>query len=68
MRAFSVGDAPVREEIVPVAGIEILFREAGIRRVALQPGNRELVMTRTNDGILVKVPPVGLHAMVVAEM
>jgi hypothetical protein len=51
-----------------LAGIEALFRRRGIKRACLQPKNLALAMARTKGGILVKVPPVGLHAMVVAEM
>ena len=66
--AYGEVDAPVREEIAPVSGIEILIRGRNVKRVAIQPGNKELKTTKTEDGILIKVPPVGLHAMVVAEM
>jgi hypothetical protein len=66
-RAFSPGDAPLREEVLPVAGIEILFRDPDIKRVAVQPEGRELEIVRTPEGVRVTLPPVGLHAMVVAE-
>jgi len=66
-RAMSVGDVPLREEVIPVAGIEILFCDKNIRKVSLQPANKNLELNKSKDGVLVKLPPIGLHTMVVAE-
>ena len=61
-------EVPLREEGVPVAGIEVLFRGLPVRRVHLEPGAMELDVVREGDTAAVRLPPLDLHAMVVAEL
>lgn len=66
-RALPEGNVSLREEIVPLADIRVLFRDASIRRVHLEPEAQDLPITRTDEGVQVTVPKLGLHSMVVAE-
>jgi len=66
-RALPEGDSSMREEIVPLAGIKVLFRRPGITRVHLEPEGIELEMHPTPAGTEVVVPELKLHSMVVAE-
>ena len=58
-------DVPVREEVVPIAGIRVLFRGSNVRDVTLEPENIPLQARQTPEGIEVTVPTLGLHSMVV---
>ncbi len=66
-RALPDGNPPMREEIVPIAGIKVVFRDTSIARVHLEPEGRDLPITKTADGVEVTVPQLDLHSMVVAE-
>lgn len=67
-RALPSGDAPFREEILPVAGIELHFRNRAVKSVSVQPENRSLPLVSTDSGVSVRLPELGLHALVVAEL
>jgi hypothetical protein len=58
---------PVREEVLPVHGVRVSFRDPATKRVLLVPGERELPLTRDRAGVSVTVPKLEMHAMVVAE-
>jgi len=66
-RALPDGNPPMREEVVPVARIKVLFRDADIKRVHLEPEGQDMPLNRTAEGTEVSVPELGLHSMVVAE-
>jgi hypothetical protein len=61
-------DVPLREEAVPVAGIKVRFRDLKAKRIHLQPENVELKPVRLGEWTEVAVPPLAVHAMVVAEL
>ena len=60
-RALPVGSPPMREEIVPLSDIEVLFRDSSITRVHLEPEAQDLPIRKTSDGVEVTVPKLGLH-------
>jgi hypothetical protein len=59
---------PLREETVPVHGIRVRFTGDVPKRFHLEPGGVEPEVVRDGDGVEVKVPPLGIHLMVVGEM
>jgi hypothetical protein len=61
------GTWPVREEIIPLAGVRVICRVPGVKKATLQPGLLDLPLFRTVDGVSVTVPSVGMHCMVVLE-
>jgi hypothetical protein len=61
-------DVPVREEVVPIGGIRVLFRNSNVRDVYLEPEHLRLDARQTPAGIEVSVPSLGLHSMVVARL
>ena len=61
------GTWPVREEIIPLAGVRVLCRVPGVKQATLQPGAVDLPLSRTADGVLVTVPRVEMHCLVVFE-
>ena len=61
------GTWPVREEIIPLSGIRVRCRIPAITKATLQPGDVDLPLTRTDDGVEVTVNELGMHAMVVFE-
>src|SRR3954464_15565192 len=59
---------PLREEAVPVGGIKVRFRGQGLGRIHLEPEGMELAPKVNGDWTEVEVPPVAVHAMVIAEV
>ena len=62
-------DVPLREEVVPLRDIRVMFRDRyRVRRVHLEPEGRDLEIARSPAGASVTVPRLDVHAMVVAEL
>jgi hypothetical protein len=59
-------DVPLREETIPIPGIVVRFDKAP-RRAHLKPGGRALAVRFDGGRATVEVPPLALHALVVAE-
>jgi hypothetical protein len=67
--ALPADDVPLREEVVPIHDIRVAFGPRyRIRRVHLEPGDRNLEMSKMAEGTGVTVPRLDVHAMVVAEL
>lgn len=60
-------DVPLREETVPIGGIRITFVGDAPKRFHVEPGAIEPKVTRNGDQTLVELPPLELHAMLVAD-
>lgn len=60
-------ETPLREEYVPVAGIRIGFPNERPGRVMLQPESLELRGEEAVNALWFDLPPLKLHAMLVAE-
>ena len=67
-RALPENNPPAREEIVPLAGIKVHFRQSEIKSLFQEPGHVKLPMTRVGGGVETVVPKLDLHTMVVAEL
>ncbi len=68
-RALPVDDVPLREEFVPIHGIQVTFdADYPIRSVRLEPDGSELQIESTSEGKRVTVPKLDVHALVVAEL
>ena len=61
-------DVPLREEAVPIAGITVRFTGIPVKRFHLEPGGQALEPARDGDALVVAVPPLGVHAILVAEL
>jgi hypothetical protein len=61
-------EVPLREETVPIPGIRVRFEREAPKRVHLEPGGRELPLRRDGTAAVVEVPPLEIHAIVVAEL
>ena len=61
-------DVPLREETIPIFDVVVTFAQNLPRRCRLEPGGKELKITRGGDKASVVVPRLDLHAMVVAEL
>ena len=61
------GTWPVREETIPLHGVKVICRIAGVSRATLEPGGIPLPLAARADGVGATVPRVDLHAMVVFE-
>ena len=56
-----------RREVIPIHGIKVTFRGSEWRKIFLMPGEKALTPVPTPDGLQVSLPPLEIHAMVVAE-
>ncbi len=60
-------EVPLREEAVPIHGVEVRFTGPAPRRVMVQPGNHAVKTSRSGSVTVAKVPPLSIHSLVVAE-
>ncbi|MHB0960225.1 MAG: alpha-amylase family protein [Pirellulaceae bacterium] len=61
-------DVPLREEAVPISGIQVRFHQLRPTRVHLEPDGVELICSQQGEWTEITVPPLAVHAMVVAEL
>jgi hypothetical protein len=61
-------NVPLREEAVPVGGVKLRFHKLTLNRIHLEPEGVELTPVRVGEWTEVSLPPLAVHAMVVAEM
>jgi len=60
---------PLREEVVPIAGIRVTFAPRyRFKRVRLEPEGRDLPVRVTAKGTAVTVPRLHVHSLVVGEL
>jgi hypothetical protein len=60
-------DVPLREEVVPIHGIEVRFSGDAPTSVHWEPGDRVLTPHKDETVSRVSVPPLEVHAMLVAK-
>ena len=58
----------MREESVPVAGIKVIFKGLDVKSLHLEPGGKQLVAGHEGNGVIVEIPPLEIHAILVAEL
>jgi hypothetical protein len=61
-------NVPLREEAVPVGGVRVRFRGPAPKQILLVPGEVELKGVREAEETVVEVPPLEIHALVLARM
>src|SRR5205807_5165993 len=60
-------DVPLREEVVPVHGIEVRFIGEAPKSFHLEPGNRAPRVRRDGTATVVEVPRLDIHTILVGE-
>jgi hypothetical protein len=60
-------DVPLREETLSVHGITVWFEGDRFQRFRWEPDGASLRPQKTERGVAIEVPPLALHAMLVAE-
>jgi hypothetical protein len=60
-------DVPLREEVIPIHGIQIRFTDKAPKSFHLEPGNRPVQVRREGNAAVVTLPPLEIHAMLVGE-
>ncbi|MDB6152912.1 MAG: Trehalose utilization [Chthoniobacteraceae bacterium] len=60
-------DVPLREEVLPIAGIKVRFHWLNLKRVHLEPEAMELPVVTEGEWSEVCIPSLPVHSMVVAE-
>lgn len=68
-RSQNVAGLSLRErtESIPIHGIALTFRDPRWRKFTLVPGGTPLAAEESPAGRVVRIPPLDVHAMVVAE-
>jgi hypothetical protein len=61
-------DVPLREETIPIHGIEVTFVGAAPKSCRVEPGGRELECRVSQSGVTVELPALDIHFMLVAEI
>ena len=62
-----ITDLPLKNTI-PIPNIKVHFPPVGIGRIHLEPGNITLPASVVDNTLVVTVPPLDIHAMVIAEL
>ena len=60
-------DVPLREETVPIHGIEVRFHREVPRTFHWEPAGTVLSAGREGQTTVVRVPPLAIHAMLIGE-
>jgi hypothetical protein len=60
-------DVPLREEAVRIPAIKVHFRGPAPKSVHVEPGGSALAMRQEAQSTVVEMPPLDIHAMLVAE-
>jgi hypothetical protein len=60
-------DVPLREEIVPIDGIEVWFHCDAPRRFHCEPGKRAVQVRQHGKNSVVRLPAVDIHTILVGE-
>jgi hypothetical protein len=60
-------DVPLREETLPIHGIEVTFHRDVPKRFLCQPGDRKVEVRQEGNSTVVKLPPLEIHMMLVGE-
>lgn len=61
-------DVPLREESVPISGVQIRLTGLPIQRFHLEPEGQELKPGHAGEELVVDIPPLAVHAIVVGEL
>ncbi len=61
-------ETPLREEAVPIGGIEVSIRNLQVRRARLEPEGIELTPESRGERLVFKLPPVAVHSALVVEL
>jgi hypothetical protein len=60
-------DVPLREEVIPIHGIEVTFHKAAPKKLVCEPGGRAVTSRREGADTVVTLPPLEVHFLLVAE-
>jgi hypothetical protein len=60
-------EVPLREETVPIHGIEVRFDGPDAKSFHLEPGNQPIRVRREGQATIVEIPRLEIHAMLVGE-
>jgi hypothetical protein len=60
-------DVPLREEVIPIHGIEVRFADNAPRSFHVEPGNRAVRARKEGTVTIIEVPSLEVHAMLVGE-
>jgi hypothetical protein len=61
-------DVPLREETIPIHGIEVAFGGPAPQSFHLEPGGRQLQPRTAAGRVVVELPALDVHAILVAEL
>jgi hypothetical protein len=60
-------EVPLREETVPVGGIEVRLARAAWTKFCIEPGNRSLKAVWNDGQATIVIPPVDRHLLLIGE-
>ncbi len=60
-------EVPLREETVPIGGIEVRFRKDAPKTFRMEPGGVRVEARRDGGDVVAAPPAVEIHAMLIGE-
>lgn len=60
-------EVPLREEVIPVHGIQVTFRKDAPMKFRCEPGARPTDVRKSGDVVTVTCPPLDVHMVLVGE-
>jgi hypothetical protein len=60
-------DVPLREEVLPIHGIEVRFRADAPKGFRVEPGGRPAEAKKDGGDVVVTLPPLEIHSILVGE-
>jgi hypothetical protein len=62
-----VADVPLREEAIPIHGIEVRFHVDQPKLFHLEPGNQPVRSRQDGNTTVLELPPLNIHALLIGE-
>lgn len=60
-------DVPLREEVIPIHGIEVRFAKDAPKRFRCESSGHEVQARREGEATIVRLPPLEIHSILVGE-
>jgi hypothetical protein len=58
---------PLREEVVPIHGIEVRIHKDAPKRFGCEPGGKSIEARQDGGDVVVAMPPLEIHTMLIGE-
>jgi len=60
-------EVPLREEVVPIHGIEVRIHKDAPKRFRCEPGGKVIEARQDGGDVVVAMPPLEIHTMLIGD-